>query len=432
MEKRWLLASCFVIAALVAVPGLAGAQEDPTVIPESTDEMKTGAAESGWHPLLKAAANFSLSHTKGVPGTVDGVTVSFGYLINAGLGYLNDTKEHEWANTLLMQLSYNKTPAVDSLVKSLDVIDFKSSYLYHIPAVPWLGPFMSFRLTTPMLPGYDVRPTATNVLRLDNDEQLTFSEYDATRPVDAEGNAIDADHPRVENMPANRQISLTGAFAPLTLKEAVGLFAMPIDKPEAKLDIRVGFGAWETFVRDGYYVDDNKDTVDLLELRQMQDAVQLGPEVGIGLTGTVRQMVTYGLNAQFMQPVYHNADTDLEGIELLNMEFGALLGVKVAEWMSVDYSFSAVKQPLLVDQWQIVNGLMISLTFNVVGGEAPPPPPCPECPACPAAEPEPAAAAAEETAAATETPAPPAAEPAAPAEPEAPAAPAEPAAPPPA
>ena len=34
-------------------------------------------------------------------------------------------------------------------------------------------------------------------------------------------------------------------------------------------------------------------------------------------------------------------------------EFAAHLGLKVQEWLSIDYSFSAVKQPLLVDRWQI-------------------------------------------------------------------------------
>jgi hypothetical protein len=376
------------LAALAALPGIARAQAaEATVIPGSTDEMESGAAESGWHPLLKASGNFNLGQTKNVPGTVDGVTLQFGYLINAGLGYLNDSKEHEWANTLAMQLAYTKTPAVERLLKSLDLIDFKSSYLYHIPAVPWLGPFVSFRLTAPMLPGYDVRPTDTNILKLRHDEALTQSATDPSHWLDGDGNVVNAENPRVDTMAANRQIRLTGAFAPLTLKEAVGLFAMPLDKVGAKLDIRVGFGAWETFVRGGHFLDDDANTADVLELRRLQDAVQLGPEFGAALTGTVKQIFTYGLTAQFMQPVYHTADTDLEGADLMNMEFGALAGVKVQEWLSVDYTFSAVKQPLLIDKWQVVNGLMVSLTFNVVGGEAPPP--C-DCPTCPAAEPPPA------------------------------------------
>jgi hypothetical protein len=386
MRRRMSWRLLGVLVAL-SYAGAARAGDDAvTVIPKSTDEMKSGVAESGWHPLLKASANFALGQTKGVPGSVDGLSINFGYLINAGAGYLNDTKEHEWATTLAAQLSYSKTPSIDSLLKSLDVIDFKTSYLYHIPAVQWLGPFVSFRLTTPMLNGYDARATPTNVIRLKRTEQLTLV---GDQVFDEAGQEITVDSGRVQNMPASRKIALTGAFAPLTIKEAVGIFAMPVTRPEAKLDVRVGFGAWETFVRGGYFIDDNEATADFLELRQLQDAAQLGPEIGVGLTGTVRQIVTYGLNAQFMQPVYDNADTDLKGMDLMNMEFGALLGVKAAEWLSIDYSFSAVKQPLLVDRWQIQNGLLVSLTFNVVGGEAPPPPPC-ECPKC---EPAPAPAA---------------------------------------
>ena len=141
-------------------------------------------------------------------------------------------------------------------------------------------------------------------------------------------------------------------------------------------------GQEETFVREGLTEEDNADTA-VLELRRMQDSVQLGPELGIMLTGAYKENIKYGASALFMQPVYHTAETDLEGFELLNMEFEVLLGFKVFKFLSVDYSFKAYKQPLIVDEWQIQNNLLVSIAFEVT---APPAPPlaCPECPPAPA------------------------------------------------
>jgi hypothetical protein len=158
-----------------------------------------------------------------------------------------------------------------------------------------------------------------------------------------------------------------------------------------KFDARLGFGAWETFVRDGYFVEDNADTADLLELRQMQDSVQIGPELGMILSGAAKEILTYRASALFMQPVYvrQDIDTKIEGIDRMNMEFEVGLGVKITKYMAVNYTFKAYRQPLIIDDWQIQNNLLFSVGFAIP--EPPPPPPacpvCPVCPVCPAPEP---------------------------------------------
>ncbi|MCP4599420.1 MAG: hypothetical protein GY847_02605 [Proteobacteria bacterium] len=372
----WTMILTFVLGAGNAL-AQDGGDAQPDLVPDSAEGLDEGT-QPGWHPLLKASFNFALGHNSNVPGNVDGSNLNFGYLINGGLGYLNDTKEHEWLNALLWQLGYTRTPVVDALIKSVDGIDFKSTYLYHIPAIPWFGPFVAFRMSTPMLPGYDIRPGDSNVLKLSPTEEQQFD--DDGNLVDEDGNAIDANHERVDTILGGNNINLTGPFAPLTLRESLGLFAIPVDKKAFKLDIRLGFGIWETFARDGYLVEDNEDTAEILELRQMQDPVQAGPELGFTASGLIRDNVTYAFNALLMQPVYHNADTDLEGFELLNAEFEFLLGIKLWEWASLDYSFKAYKQPLIVDDWQIQNGLLFSVNFSIV--EAPPPPPPPPAQEC--------------------------------------------------
>jgi hypothetical protein len=173
------------------------------------------------------------------------------------------------------------------------------------------------------------------------------------------------------------------------------MFAIPLDKPWMKIDFRLGWGVWEVFIRDGedYMVDDTitvedattGEETDYLVLRQMQDSVQTGPEFGVILKGIVAERFTYRANALFMQPVWtSDVITDLDGWELLNMEFEAIMGVKLWKFLSIDYIFRAYKQPLVVEDWQFQNNLLLSVGFDIIG---PKPAPATEDCACPEAAP---------------------------------------------
>jgi hypothetical protein len=413
MKGRTLIYRIALVLPALLLAGRARAQEaGPDYIPEDAEGLEA-KTKAGWHPRLKLSSNFATGQSQDVPGSPDGVSFQLGYLINGELNYLNESGEHEWLNSLLLQLGYTQTPVVDAFIKSVDTIDLRSTYLYHIPAAPWFGPFVAFRLSTSMLPGYDVRGEDTQVLRQEVGEDLVAG-------ADADGNALDANtdiidatsYPdRVETYEAGETIDLTGAFAPLTLRESAGLFAIPTDTEPFRLDIRLGFGAWETFVGDGYVLEDDEDTENLLELRAMQDSVQAGPELGVLIKGAVeKKLMTYSASALLMQPVVHSADTDLEGFELLNSEFEGVVGFKPWEFFSIDYSFKFYRQPLIVDAWQIQNNILFSLTFDIIGGPAPEAPPCPPCECPPPAleadkaeeKPQPAMPAEEEPAAAPE------------------------------
>jgi len=264
----------FLIA--LVLPAAALAEAGPKVIPEASELVKEGT-QPGWNPVLRASANLALGNNDNVPGNQDGLSLQFGYLINAGFGFLNDTREHEWVTTLFWQLGYARTPAVDVLLKSVDTIDFKTSYLYHIPQVPWLGVFGAFRLSAPMLPSYDARGAATDVIRLKVGETQQFDA--AGNLVDETGAVINANHPRVQHYDSGKKIALTGAFAPLILRESAGLFAVPIDKSWMRIDMRLGFGAWETFVRHGFTVQDNAATANFLELQHFRPWML--PQIGV-------------------------------------------------------------------------------------------------------------------------------------------------------
>jgi hypothetical protein len=347
-------------AALLLAPGLASAQDPPApapgaadLVPDDVNPLEEPKIPVGWNKMLKASGNLALSHNKNVVGNPDGTNLTLGFLINGGFGYLNETREHEWENYLDWQLSYTRTPAFDLFIKNMDALDFQTAYLYHIPAVPWFGPFAAFRLKAQVFPGYTVLPAETTVTRLD-------PQGEREPRTDLAGNPIGD-----QVYESGKKIPLTDAFAPTSLRETVGLFAIPYEERFAKLDIRAGFGAWEVFVRDGYTIADDAATA-ALEIQRMQDSVQLGPEVSVKITGLIADNVNYGLYATWMYPVYVSIDTDLEGVDLMNSEYAFLLGVKLWEFASLDYSFKAYELPLIANQWQIQNSLLLSITLQVI------------------------------------------------------------------
>ena len=369
MKMKYVYAAVALMAMSLTFAVPAAAQDDPGYIP---DEIKDDADDgTGWNPVLKASATVSLNHSHNVVGATNGLTFTGGFLLSGGLGYLSDNRQHEWRNSLNWGLSYSRTPTVPKFVKSLDSLDFETMYLWHTPKAPWFGPFVGFELKSAVLPGYYVTPADVTLSRTDTDGINT-----------------------TEALPALDSVGLTNAFAPLTLRESVGAFAVPIEKPEIRLEIRAGVGAMEAFVQKGYFIDDNADTPEL-ELTQMQDSAQFGAEASLGVGGRIKEFMTYGARASILQPFVHNAETDLSGSELMNLDFEVLLGFKLTEWASLDYQFKAFRTPLVYDGWQVTNGLLLTFTANVVKSNEEK-----EAAAAAAAEAEAAAAAAEAEAAA--------------------------------
>jgi hypothetical protein len=120
----------------------------------------------------------------------------------------------------------------------------------------------------------------------------------------------------------------------------------------------------------------------------MRDSVQLGPELGMVMSGAFKEHLNYFVSALFMYPVYQSTSSKPEGMDLLNMEFEAGLSVKITKYVAIDYSFKAYRQPLIVDDWQIQNNILLTVAFEVPSPKPPASdcPPAPDCPTCPDVE----------------------------------------------
>ncbi len=332
--------SVVVLAAFLVAASPASAQETPDYVPDGVEAGAEGK-KLGWHPMLKASLTLAFSDNQKVVGVDEGSSYNTGLIINGGLEFLSEGG-HLWTNSLKWQLNYTQTPVIDKFYKSLDQFDFNSAYLYKIPSIKWLGPYASFVLKTSVFPGDAVKAVDTDVTRVGLD-------------------GVEATEVGVK---AKSNIRLTDSFAPATLRESAGVFADILARKTIEIQARAGAGLWETYVQEGYSVA--SDEPGLLKLQKMQDSVQAGGEIQLNGKGVIKKQINWGFKAEMMYPFYNNADTELEGSELINYEFEGLLGTKLADWASLDYSLKAYKYPLIVDDWQISNALLLTLTASVL------------------------------------------------------------------
>lgn len=361
------------LLALLALTVPALAQDRPDIVEEDKveEQMKASAearakaeaekkALDGWKYELNLGFNGGFTQNSSVVGQDDGSTWQIGAVLNGRAELYKGN--HEWHNQLSLAHQQTRTPAIDAFVKTNDNFELSSMWLYKLKSLPWLGPFARARLQTQLFAGH-----------------LVFGEDTEVEFLDPQGNPISGLHPntiddpeRMETrqvllQPAQKELKITSAFEPLSLRQSVGAFARALDRTDLKITFTTGMGAQEVFVRgDGGFAVKNDDKTPELEVIRLQDSIQLGLEVGMEANGTIGQQVTWSLVLDTMQPFYNDADTDLEGIDLLNVEVTGKIGVKLAKWVSLDYVLTARKIPLILDEWQVQNNVLLSTAFNLL------------------------------------------------------------------
>ena len=193
-------------------------------------------------------------------------------------------------------------------------------------------------------------------------------------PVDTalqlDGAVDSAGAPITTLLPAQEKTKITGAFEPITLRESLGAFARPVQKKAITARVTVGLGAQEIISRGGIALTDNADTVDRVELSTIPSSVQAGAEVQLDAQGAVSDTLSYTLLANTLYPFFVSTDTPLKGVELANVTIEGKVSVKLAKWASLDYVVSVKRVPLVVDAWQVQNGLLLSSSFQLIHAKA--------------------------------------------------------------
>ncbi len=319
------------------LPSVASAQDaDDTEFIIDSETLKEEKEDSlDWR--LISGATFTLQDNKSVVGQQDGTAVGFGFKLDTGIDWR--TGDHEWRNSLGVQAGMTRTPAVDRFVKSQDVLDLESIYLYHIN--DWFGAFGRFAYNTTMFRGADVRAEPTN---------YDIEQLDGT----------------TRALRGITTLNLTDPFLPSRFRESLGLFAQPYKREFLNIETRLGGGARQTLANGQLAINDDEESADVLEVKELDDVLQVGAEAAVELWGSFQEKrLVYKLAAEAMTPFYNNqaADSDKSAFELTNFNARASLSVKLVEWASLDYEFGAIYEPQLVDQVQIRNNLLLTFGF---------------------------------------------------------------------
>lgn len=316
------------------------------------DEAKRA---EGWSPGIAFGGTFNLVDTRSVVGQMDGTTLMLGAALDASLEF--NTGMHEWRNSLKAGAGVSRTPALDEFVKTSDGLSFESIYLLHLLEI--FGPYARVAMNTQMFPGMDIRPTAVtySVANLDG----STTEY------------------------LGRRLAMTDAFAPLTFKESIGAFIQPLKQDQITLEGRAGIGAQETLAEGNLAVNDDAATP-VVEVKALSDFYQIGAEAIVNAWGFIDETkrVSYTVGAGVLVPFATSdlaAGDDRSLPELTNFEGIVGLNVKLFDWASLGYKLTVIREPLLVDQWQVSNNLLLTIgaAFGTKAPAPPPPPPPCDC-----------------------------------------------------
>lgn len=321
------------------------------VIPEAVEKV-AGADErpEGWYWALNVGGNLSYSHNRKVVGNPDGHSFQFGAVIESHAGYY--ARPHEWLTELSIKETVAKTATIDGFVKTADSFELGSTYFFYFDPPEWLGLFARVRLATALFPGWDIRDADTPYVRKYVNGDKEFGTFNAQEEID-----------------------LTDAFAPLSLKESLGLFALPIDRKAIKIRAQLGVGAQEVFTQSGWVIDgvdvldpddpNDPDPLARIQLTQLEDYQQVGGELEVGFSGAINEYVTWSVVTNLFQPFYSTLLAGKELGDLLEVRIDAKLSVRLASWLSLDYILAVRRIPLILDDWQVQNGVLLTAGFKL-------------------------------------------------------------------
>ncbi|WP_437878461.1 hypothetical protein [Sorangium sp. So ce513] len=377
-ERFGLAATACAVASLLARGALA--QSAPSVQTTYVNAPATDPGRvEGWSPGLLLGGTFNLADNRSVVGQVDGTGLSAGFILEGSLDF--NKAAHELRTTLAAGAGVTRTPALDTWVKTRDALSFEAIYLYHV--VPWFGPFGRFALNTQMFSGTDSRsaPTTYAIARGEG----------ATETI------------------TGTSLHLSDPFQPMTLKQSLGVFVQPVNRESVLIEARAGAGAQEVIASGALSLGDDAGTPEV-EVSELSGYAQLGAEAVIEASGTLRdKQIAYRAGIAALLPIVYsdlNAGDDRGALDLMNVDIVGGLSFKLVEWASLDYQLHVVRQPQLIDAWQVQNNILLTLSY-AVGSKVPAPPPCVPCEVPAKEEPAPAAVPAPAPAPAPEpTPAP--------------------------
>ena len=334
--------SCFAsLAVVTALLWSTQATAQEVVVPEEMrkEVLKEKAKPQGFTNKLSIGSTGSYNHSSSVVGANDGSTIALGLVLEGASEWISGG--FECLNTLKIQHTQTRTPQIPVFFKSADLAEAVSTAMYRLKSLPWFGPYGRVRATTQLFDNYVIKAANYEIKKTKLDGTSTTVSLAAT---------------------TNYQVS--GALNPLVFAETVGAFANPIESKPFTLKTKLGFGAQQVISEDGFAVASDDAKTGKMEIKEIQAATQVGGEAEVALAGDVTEGVSWKAKGNVFLPAYSTAGKKT-GIEAMTSDLALGFSLKLAKWLSLDYTLTARRVPLVLDEWQIQNGVMITAGFKL-------------------------------------------------------------------
>ena len=112
----------------------------------------------------------------------------------------------------------------------------------------------------------------------------------------------------------------------------------------------------------------NAEFADVIEAEELNNFVQIGAEVAMTVQGSlVKDRVAYKSSVEALFPFYNSINPqDKSVLGLTNVEWMSQISFKLVEWASLDYQVRVVRQPLIVEDWQVQNTLLLTFGYTLI------------------------------------------------------------------
>jgi hypothetical protein len=328
------LAIALSLVATSFAPAEVTAQEKDPKAEAGEEAVTPTGRRPGLDGRFGIKGSFNLVSNSNVIGQNDGTSLLLSGSLLGGLDFIEG--RHEVRNTLTWNTSWARTPVIDEFVKNYDTIELEDIYSYYV--TEWFGPYGRLSFKSSLF--------ETNRVTADQ-RDYAISRLDGSTDTQT-----------------TDRLELADPFEPFELTQSVGLFTNPVREQAIDLSLRVGFGARQALAEGTLVVQDDEAT-DVIEVVEIDDAIQAGFEGFLGVEGDFpEQRTSYRAGFEALIPVANNDDTGRSGLELTRWGLNAGVTYSMFDWLGLSYDLRLLRDPQLLDKTQVQNSVLLTFQYT--------------------------------------------------------------------
>ena len=305
--------------------------------PKDDDNENAEAPKKGWHLSKEVSLGANVSSSENRIGQADGLSTIYNLKVDLDLTHFE--KLSEWENTLKIDETLSRTPALPRFIQSTDDLRLGSAYKSFFSGRVKYGYFSSLALETNIFEGYDERAEPATYLIAKGESQ---------------------------NQEIANRLKLTDPFKPMTTTVAAGAIVRPYETKTDQFEAKTGPAA-KSIVAAGQLSVVDDEATDQIEVTELEDAQIIGWLFGLALKGkSSDEKFTYKATAEALYPISYESELDNlpEKANLVDTDVSLKLSYNLNSWTAFSYDFRAKREPLIAPDVQISHMALLNITIK--------------------------------------------------------------------